>query len=456
MKIHFTERNFTCYINPHHNHAGDPSKENVGAGFHDVERVIRVFFAFEPVGADDGPVRAGEPSIKGVFIAVIMDAADFDFLEVGAGVKNPFWGLVGFGLVEHGDGNTPRDLAGDVPVFEVLEIVDEDLFLVRGVELNFVVFEVFDGCGGEALDVDEPLGFEHGLDDGIAFVAVGDGVGDFLLTAEKALSFKVSEDLLAAFGSGETGISGSGGFEHETVFTDDGDAGELVAFADFKIVEIVGGGNLHGASAIGRVSVFVGDDGDGAVGEGELELATDEGGVAFVFRINGDRDITKDSFGTGGGDDDFGKAIFGIGANDGVSNFPEATIFVFVLDFDVGEGGLVLGAEIDQLFATIDHAVVPHFLEGGINAGDDVFVKSEGEVGPGARGTEGADLELHVAALFFDEVPDTGIEFVVGVFKTSVTVFLEGALIDDPGLEAGVISTGDIPGGFAAEAIISS
>lgn len=52
--------------------------------------------------------------------------------------------------------------------------------------------------------------------------------------------------------------------------------------------------------------------------------------------------------------------------------------FVFVLDFDVGEGGLVLRAEVDELFAAVNHAVVPHFFEGFVDAGDDVFVESEG------------------------------------------------------------------------------
>ena len=69
------------------------------------------------LGTDDGPVRTGEPSVEGIFVAVIMDATDFDFCQVRAGVRRPFGGFVGFGLAEHWDGDTPGDLAGDVPVF---------------------------------------------------------------------------------------------------------------------------------------------------------------------------------------------------------------------------------------------------------------------------------------------------------------------------------------------------
>ncbi len=117
MKINFAERNFTCHINSHHDHAGDPRKENVGAGLHDIKRIIGVFHTFFPVCADDGPVARTEPSVEGVFVAVIMDATDFDFRQICAGVENPFRDLVGLGLAEHRNCDAPRDLAGNVPVF---------------------------------------------------------------------------------------------------------------------------------------------------------------------------------------------------------------------------------------------------------------------------------------------------------------------------------------------------
>lgn len=36
VEIDFAEGNFASDVEAHHDHAGDPSKENVGAGFHDV------------------------------------------------------------------------------------------------------------------------------------------------------------------------------------------------------------------------------------------------------------------------------------------------------------------------------------------------------------------------------------------------------------------------------------
>ena len=80
---------------------------------------------------------------------------------------------------------------------------------------------MFDGGFCEAFDVDEPLVFEGGFDDGATFVAVGDGVGDLVAAEEEALVFKVFEDFLAAFFGGEAFIILAGGVEHFAVVADD-------------------------------------------------------------------------------------------------------------------------------------------------------------------------------------------------------------------------------------------
>ena len=62
---------------------------------------------------------------------------------------------------------------------------------------------------------------------------------------------------------------------------------------------------------------------------------------------------------------------------DSIGNIPKVTFFVFMLDFNISKGCLVMRAVVHELFAAVDHAVIPHFLEGLINAGDDVFVESK-------------------------------------------------------------------------------
>ncbi len=65
-------------------------------------------------------------------------------------------------------------------------------------------------------------------------------------------------------------------------------------------------------------------------------------------------------------------------------------------------------------------------------------------------------MEFHVAALLFDKVPDARVEFIAIEFEAGVTFFFQGAFVDDPGLEAGVVGARDVPGRLTAKTIITS
>ncbi len=126
-----------------------------------------------------------------------------------------------------------------------------------------------------------------------------------------------------------------------------------------------------------------------------------------------------------------------------------------MLDFNVGKSGLMLRAEVDELFAAVDHSVIPHLFESRVNTGDDVFVESKSKVGPSAARAKSTDLEFHIAALLFDEIPDAGVEFVAAKFEAGVAFFFEGTFIDNPSFETGVVGTRNIPSRLAAKAIVA-
>ena len=120
---------------------------------------------------------------------------------------------------------------------------------------------------------------------------------NFVFAFEIALGFKVFEDLFATFGGGKTFV-GARDVDHGASFGNDLNALKMMAFADFKIVEIVRGGDFDGASAIFWVGVFVGDDRDFAVGQRELDVSADQITITLVARIHSDGDVTKESFWT--------------------------------------------------------------------------------------------------------------------------------------------------------------
>lgn len=80
---------------------------------------------------------------------------------------------------------------------------------------------------------------------------------------------------------------------HGAIFGDNRDTFEVMALTNFKIVEIVGGGNLDGAGAVLGVGVFVGDDGDFAVGEREFDETTDEVLIAGIIGVDRDGSVTE-------------------------------------------------------------------------------------------------------------------------------------------------------------------
>ena len=79
VEIDFLKRNFSGNVETHHNHPGNPGKEDVGAGFHNVQGIERRAVFWGPVGTDDGPVGRGEPGVEGVFVSDVFYATDFYF-----------------------------------------------------------------------------------------------------------------------------------------------------------------------------------------------------------------------------------------------------------------------------------------------------------------------------------------------------------------------------------------
>ena len=185
VEVHLFKRNFASDIEAHHNHAGDPGEEDVRGGFHDIERIIRSRILFGPAGTNDWPVRAREPSVKGILVADVSNTGLFNFFKVGTTIKNPVRLIGSFrvGFSKHRDGDAPRDLARNVPIFEVFEVIDDNFLLAFWIKLNFVVVEMLDSDSGEFFDVNKPLFFEGGLKNGAAFVTVGNRVGESLFAS---------------------------------------------------------------------------------------------------------------------------------------------------------------------------------------------------------------------------------------------------------------------------------
>jgi len=166
--------------------------------------------------------------------------------------------------------------------------------------------------------------------------------------------------------------------------------------------------------------------------------------IAFVIWVNGDGGVAKHGFGASSGDDEFTVPV-----GQGVGDVVKGALLFFMGDFDISEGGLMFGTEIDGFFTSVDEVIVPHLLEGGVGGVDNFGIKSEGEGRPIERSAEGAELELHVAALFGDEVPGHLVELFPAVVEATIALRFEVFFENDPSFEAGMVSTGQEPSGIA-------
>ena len=191
VEIDFFKWYFTGDIDAHHNHTGNPGEENIGASFHYIERIIRVEHTFGPVRTNNWPVGAREPGIKGIFVADIFDASTLNLFKIHTAVENPLWSSSRFcgDFSKHRDGDTPRDLTGNIPVFEILEVINQNALLALWVKLDFAGFEMFNRFGGELLDIDEPLLLKSRFDGCATFVTVRNRVDNAFFATEKASIF---------------------------------------------------------------------------------------------------------------------------------------------------------------------------------------------------------------------------------------------------------------------------
>ena len=87
---------------------------------------------------------------------------------------------------------------------------------------------------------------------------------------------------------------------------------------------------------------------------------------------------------------------------------------------NVGEGGLVFCAEVYEFFASINEALFPEFFKSIVDCVDYFLVERKGKAFPVSRCTKSTDLELHIAALLVNKIPNLTIEIVATEIEASL------------------------------------
>src|SRR5512132_1081762 len=162
----------------------------------------------------------------------------------------------------------------------------------------------------------------------------------------------------------------------------------MVPATDLEVVEVVRRRDLDGAGALLRVGMLVGDDGDRPLDDRQPAAFADQVDVARVLRMNGDGGITQHRLGTGRG---YGEKPPWF-ALDGITDGPQLSRNLPLLDLQVGNGGSQERVPVDQPLVAIDQAPFVQVDEYLADGGGKPLVHGEAFAGPVAGSAQAAQL----------------------------------------------------------------
>ena len=129
-----------------------------------------------------------------------------------------------------------------------------------------------------------------------------------------------------------------------------------MALADLKVVRVVGRGDLHHPRPEVRRYVVVGNDFHFAVDQRHLDVLANQGLVAFVIGVNGDRFVPKHCFRPGRGNFDVVLTVKSGPIGKWVLHVVESPFVILVDYFDIRQGGPGLRVPVDNVGPTVDQA----------------------------------------------------------------------------------------------------
>ena len=232
---------------------------------------------------------------------------------------------------------------------------------------------------------------------------MNDGFGLF----EQPHGFEIGHDPLARFKTVQPAI----GFRHtivqRAVPVQDVDLFEVVPLADFKVVEVMRGRDLHRAGALFRVGVFVRNNRDQPVRQRQAYHLPNQMLVAFVVGMHRDRGIAQHGLGPRGGH----HQELPVRARDRIFDVPEVTLDLDILDFEIAHRRLQPRVPVDQPLVLVDQPLAVELHEYFQDRAAQPFVHREAFARPVGRGTKPPQLFANRAARLVLPLPHRFEEF---------------------------------------------
>ncbi len=164
--------------------------------------------------------------------------------------------------------------------------------------------------------------------------------------------------------------------------------------ADLEIVEVVRRRDLHRATALLGIGIFVGDDRNFPPDQRQDHVLADQRLVALVVRMHRHRGVAEHGLRPRGGDDNECCRIFGVErlALDRIAQVPEVALGLDLHHFQIGNRGQQLGVPIDQPLVLVDQPLAVKLDENFKDRLRQPLVHGETFARPIARGAEPLQL----------------------------------------------------------------
>ena len=296
-----------------------------------------------------------------------------------------------------------------------------------------------ESCRCKRFHFNEPLFCRKRFDGRFTARAMPDGMIQFFPMVEKPQFPKIFHNGPAAFPDRHALIFCTGPFIHRTVQVHDHNRFEMMPFAHFKVVRVMGRRNLNGARTEFTVHVLIADNFRLSVDKGDEDLFADVFFHLFIMRVDCDSRIAHDCFRAGRRDHDV--IVF---TDYGVFDIPQMPGFILMIDFNIAKRRMAMRAPVRNPPSLIDK---PFFIERNEYFADGTrayIVHGKPFTAPIAGRTEASDLLFNTAAVFFFPRPNAFQKFFTPYIITCFPFFFSKLFFHlDLRCDPRMIRTGD-------------
>ena len=239
------------------------------------------------------------------------------------------------GIVPSRNAMAPPDLTTDAPILNPVQPIEIGFFPIFRNELNLASFDSSDGWSGQWRGFHIPLVGQKRFDHRMAAIAAWHHQLMRLDLFHQPLLFKIGNHTLAGFEAVQAAIGSGSVVVDLGIGSEDIDDRQLMTLANCVVVEIMRRRDFDATGAETRIDVFVGDDRDLAVGQGQRYMQADQPLITLIVRMHRHSGIAEHGFRASGGNDQITATL-----GQRIANVPHGPAFLGANHFQIRNGGV--------------------------------------------------------------------------------------------------------------------